>query len=112
MAKGGEPKLTRYLFKYTDILRDNSETSVTDKILKMHQETKSAFQTDLDYQKELVIKDELIQASMEKLEGMCVNLVEEIIDKVEDAPNILSDKAVWSFMREYDRLKKREKHFR
>ena len=53
-----------------------------------------------------------MQGSIEKLETMCVGLVGEIIDKVEDASNIFSEKTVWSFMREYERLKKREKHFK
>jgi hypothetical protein len=49
---------------------------------------------------------------MEKLQSMCVNLVGEIIESVDDTSTQFSDKTVWGFMREYERLRKREKHLK
>ena len=40
---------------------------------------------------------------------MCTYLVNEIVGKIDEQKALFSDKSVWVFMREYEKLKNREK---
>ena len=43
---------------------------------------------------------------------MCASLVNDIVVNIEDHQAIFDDKSVWSFMREYEKLRNREKALR
>ena len=40
---------------------------------------------------------------------MCTSLVTDVVTQIDESKAIFSDKSVWSFMREYEKVKNREK---
>ena len=60
-------------------------------------------------QKNAVLMDATLQAAVERLQLMCTGLVTDVVTQIDESKAIFSDKSVWSFMREYEKLKNREK---